>query len=113
MARLYRPFARSISIFLTTLLFLAPLITRAQSTSRDYKTDFGSVSAWNLQFTLTRSGSGTFVADKQGDTYTWSINESITGNILLNGCSLSGWRLSKVAFWHELRRQLLHRNRLD
>jgi hypothetical protein len=62
---------------------------RAQTT-RDYQKDFGAISAWDLSFTVTRSGSGSFAIDKFGDEYTWSINETITGNIYLANCSSYG-----------------------
>ena len=82
---------RLVSLILGLVLascLLAPDAS-AQST-RDYQTDFGSVSAWNLSFTVTRSGSGSHAVDNFGDGYSWNINETITGNIYLANCTLAG-----------------------
>jgi hypothetical protein len=77
------------ALFVGGFLFCTPTVSRAQAT-RDYEQDFGAVSAWNLNFTVTRSGSGSHAIGNFGDTYTWSISETITGSITLTNCQLSG-----------------------
>lgn len=81
-------YAILVVLALTTTLGLADN-ANAQAT-RDYEANFGAVTTWNLSFTTTRSGSGTYAVGPFGDKYTWNISETITGNITLTKCQLSG-----------------------